>query len=559
MGAAVSNNIAKATSDVANSIDNSTSVNSSQLNDTSSTVNLWHCSIEVQKDFNITGAQEVYLKNDQITKVSSQSTLSNKVQQSVLQNAISQIGSLGIGFAEAINNTSLFCSISNNVINNVSQSSTQFNKQANTFDCTESTIKVGGNFNINFSNTSDFFNKQVMDNSNITNITNDISQSITQKASATVQGLAGFLIALAVLIAAVGYAIAKPLTTGPFKILIVVIILIVLAGIAIWMYLKSAPPFFNKDTTCSPNTSLNNKDCSDCINQVMKTVSVSGPPLKYMFALSSDYSNPSGVAAGVSLFDMVICAVGGLNANNSGYTIYTMNTIEDSIIDLYKLLDKSISQRMPNLLINPSTNFITIPDQYLFSNGGGTNSLSGTCTPGKITYDPTQKTPTDPTTWGVTCPSIANWNIPLTIDPKFAVANSNLEAWSDWLKGVDPSFARFALIYILNQHMSAQIDLNVYQDDNELVKYKNPDTKQYTIDIGKNVAEYCQYFQSDSGISYYNGISGSGTITTMMGVCNDTSYKFHQFSTKIGIWIVLALVMMVILFFVYQHVKNQKK
>ena len=552
MGAAVSSNVAQATSEVANSIANSTSVNSSQLNDTSSSVNLWNCSIDVQKDFNITAAQEVFLKNEQITKVSSQSTLSNQVQQSVLQNAISKIGSMGVGFAEAINNTSEFCSISNNVINNVSQSSAMFNKQANTFDCSGSTIKVGGNFNINFSNTSEFYNKQVMDNSNITNVTNDIKQTVTQKASATVEGLAGFLIAVAVLVAAFGYAIAKPLTTGPFKILMAVVILVVLSGIGIGMYLRSTPPFFNKDTTCSPNTTLG--ACEDCINPEMKTVYVKGPPLKYMFALTKDFANPSGVASGVSLFDMVISAVGGAQANNSGYTIYTMNNIDQSITDLYALVDKSLP-RMPNLLRNPSkslTNFITIPDQYVFSNGGGSNSLSGTCTPGKIAYDPTQ-----PELDG--CPASANWTISMTKDPEFGVANSNLEDWSDWFKTVGPSFARFALIHILNDHMSAKIDLNVYQDDNEIVSYIDPDAG-LTVDIAKNAAKYCQHFKSASGnISYTNGISGGGTITTMMGVCNDTSYKFHQFSIKIGIWIVLALVMMVILFLVYQHVKNQKK
>ena len=108
MGGAQSSNVAQATSNVATDISSSTSVNSYQLNNCVRGVNLWHCKILLQGDFNVQAMQNVYLKNSQITNVKNSSSLHNNVQQSVLQNAISKVGSMGVGFAQAINNTSLF-------------------------------------------------------------------------------------------------------------------------------------------------------------------------------------------------------------------------------------------------------------------------------------------------------------------------------------------------------------------------------------------------------------------------------------------------------------------
>ena len=213
MGAAVSSNVASAVSEVSNNITNSTSVNSEQYNEQSNYFITNKCNITLSGDFNISAIAQTAVRNKQILHVKSQTSLHTSIQQSVLQTALSKIGSLGIGFADATNSTSLFCQITNDVINSVSAYAQQFNSQTNKVVCNDSTI-IAKNLNINMGTSSDFYNEQIIQNENVTNITNEISQSIVQKASATVEGLAGFLIALALVIAAFGYTIAKPLSSG---------------------------------------------------------------------------------------------------------------------------------------------------------------------------------------------------------------------------------------------------------------------------------------------------------------------------------------------------------
>ena len=576
MGAAQSSNVAQATSNVATDISSSTSVNSYQLNNGVTGVNLWHCNILLHGDFNVQAMQNVYLKNSQITNVKNSSSLHNNVQQSVLQNAISKVGSMGVGFAQAINNTSLFCNISNNVIYNVSQASSQFNNQAQTFDCQDSTI-VADNLNINFTNSAEFYNKQVLDNTNVTDVTNEISQTVTQKASATVQGLAGFLIGLALVIAALGYTVAKPLTTGPFKMLMAVILVIVLCGIGIWMYLVSAPPFFNSDTTCCPYTNLGACD-TECINQTLQTLPIKMAPLRYLFPLTSDITPPPGIAPKVSLFSLAITAAAGPDANNGGYTMQALNNLNTSISNLSDLVKKNPQinsllpkQPMPPLLVNPATKgMIAIPLQYIMSSGDGTTSQNfvGTCTPGSIAYDPKATgMSTDSNTWQ-SCYTTAYWetmgqNPATTTDPTMAVANSNATAWNTWLNTdikVNGAWARFVLIYLLNEHMSAKIDLNSFFDpENEIVRYVDLH-KGVLLGTGKIAQNFCQHYQPQDGImDYVTGTAEPGTITAMVGVCNDNTYKFHQFSRKIGVWIVLIFVALVLLYMIYQYISNKKK
>ena len=143
-----------------------------------------------------------------------------------------------------------------------------------------------------------------------------------------------------------------------------------------------------------------------------------------------------------------------------------------------------------------------------------------------------------------------------------AVANSNATEWNNWLNS-DPTnrapWARFVLIYLLNEHMSAKIDLNSFFDpDKEIVRYVDPD-KGVLLGTGKIAQNFCQRYQPQDGIlNYVTGSAEPGTITAMVGVCNDTTYKFHQFARKIGVWIILIFVVLVLLYILKGVIKPKK-
>tara|TARA_B100001094_G_C17534651_1_gene486225 strand:+ start:110 stop:424 length:315 start_codon:yes stop_codon:yes gene_type:complete len=103
-----------------------------------------------------------------------------------------------------------------------------------------------------------------------------------------------------------------------------------------------------------------------------------------------------------------------------------------------------------------------------------------------------------------------------------AVANSNAILWNIWLNTnikVNGAWARFVLIYLLNEHMSAKIDLNSFFDpENEIVRYVDPH-KGVLLGTGKLAQNFCQRYQPQDGIlDYVTGTAEPGTITAMVGV-----------------------------------------
>ena len=92
---------------------------------------------------------------------------------------------------------------------------------------------------------ANFLSDQVAKSNNITKIANTISQVAQQKATAKVAGLAGFILALAVLVLACGYSFAKAASAGGIvKILVMCAVLLLMGIVLVVMYLYKAPPLF---------------------------------------------------------------------------------------------------------------------------------------------------------------------------------------------------------------------------------------------------------------------------------------------------------------------------
>jgi len=548
MGAAQSSNVASAVQNVANYVDNSTVANSTQVNALSQKAKFRHCFVQADENFNIKSAANLAIKNSQISKALQNANITNDLQQTVLQEAMSKVGSLGIGYASASNSASMLVNSSNTITNAMSTTSNQYSDTSQTFDCDHSTI-IARNINIDFSNTTDFLSSQVLDNSQVATVVNNISQTLTQKASATVEGLAGFLLALAVVIIAVGYTLAKPLTTGGGKIIIVVIILVVILLVLSFMFIRKTPPFFNENNDCSPFSQIGGCN-ADCINVQTGVKKIDNCPLRYIYGLKDGDSSSSNA----NLLQIAISFISKESSSNAGYNMERLEKLKSSVNNIYKDLEKNnipIPEKIPDLLVpvTTATNYL-IPPEYLKS--GSDTSRVSKCTPSSLQV---ANVGTEPSDWSTNCPTEGSLNhIASQTDPKNTImANLNKDKWNDYTSNsANLKHARYVLCDIVGV-----IPLNVYIDDDEIVKY-NDENGNTKISLARDATKYCYKFNPYVTYDFSRGLTTGGTLTGPYGVCNDNTYKYHNFMTKIGGWIMLILLFIFFGFLFFQW-KNNKK
>ena len=337
MGASVSSNTAKAIAKVANSVSNSTNVTSNQVNSVQQRINFDDCYIDMSGDIDIKTASTMIAKSKQMVTALQQSHIQNDIAQKMLQSATSTVGALPMGgFAEANNFSSSFCQATSDVVNQLSTVANQYNYVDQDFSCQNSTF-IGKNFLLTQNSGADFFSSQVVNNSQISDIANNISQSIEQKATATVQGMGAFLLIFAILIAAAGYAISKPLSSGGFKIVIASVVVIGIGTLIAFAFLFNWPPFFQKPDVCilanlpggigngcSGSGVEGKADGSTCINTSQQTLSIL-PPLQYLYPLFDQGDNsgktvPPGVVGNMmGMFVSRVASQSGGAAMNGGF------------------------------------------------------------------------------------------------------------------------------------------------------------------------------------------------------------------------------------------------
>ena len=554
MGAAQSSNVASAVQNVVNYVDNSTVANSTQVSNLQQKMELNNCFIQTD-DLTFKSAANLAVKNSQIAKALQNADIQNDLQQTVLQEAISKVGSLGIGYASASNSASMLVNSSNTIKNAMSTVSNQFSNTSQTFECDHSTI-IAKNIDIDFSNTADFLSSQVLDNSQVATVVNNISQTLTQKASATVEGLAGFLLALAVVIIAVGYTLAKPLTTGGGKIIIVVIILVVILLVLSFMFIRKTPPFFNENNDCSPYSDIGGCN-GDCINPQQGVKKIDNCPLRYIYGLNSGSVSLSGA----NLIEIAISFK--FPNNNGGYNMERSTDLHQVISGIYSELEKnniSIAEqdKIPDLLVpvQDGTNY-SIPPEYLRSGGSQYNDRTASCTPSSLKYATANNDPE--TQWKNTCPSEGNLKSKASSDASSntIMANINKDKWIEYINGDDTSFKRAKIARYILCDILQVIPLNIYIDDDEIVKYKD-ENGAVKINYAKDATKYCYKFNNYTTYNFTSGLLHGGTLSGQYGVCNDNTYKYHNFMTKIGVWIMLVLLLVFFGFLFFQW-KNNKK
>jgi hypothetical protein len=369
MGAAVSSNTAKSIAKVSNRVSNATTVSDSQVNAVQQQIDFDDCFLDMSGDINIQSASQMVAKSKQIVTAMQQSHIQNTIAQQMMQQAKSQTGFLGVGFAEANNYASQMTDATSDVVNQLTTVANQFNYIDQGFRCEGSTF-IGKNFLLSQGSDANFFSEQVVKNTQISDLANNITQSITQKATATVSGMSAFLLIFVLLIASCGYVLSKPLSSGSGKIIISTVMVVGIGVLIAVGFIFAWPPLFQKPNVCAlapmpfmPQT------CTDpCIKATQQTLVVRVPtPFKFPIF---DVQKPVGVKEGGvvgSLAGMVISKNAsddptlannmGMNAAaaralNQDWNIFWKNTsgaggvcinIDGTKYSVYQLLSRQIS------------------------------------------------------------------------------------------------------------------------------------------------------------------------------------------------------------------------
>jgi hypothetical protein len=561
MGASVSRNTAEAMASVTNTVDNSTTVTNNNITTQANEINLNQCFVDVKNSINVQQYAEQLAKNKQITQGMSNTDLKNDIQQKMMQEAMSSVGSMGIGFADASNSASMFASATSTVTNTVADTATNIANSKNQINCNDSVIRAG-NIDINQGLSNEYSNDQVAKSDNVTKIATTISQTAQQKATAKVAGLAGFLIALAILIVAMGWSFSEVAESVPgVKAIVLIVAFFVFVAILLILYVYKVPPLFNDPLQCSPNFSYStgkNECSSSCVNVSKQDVLLDHTPMKYIFSIVEDPPSNSGTTG--SLFKMIVSSQSSTDdlQNNQGYTASNATKINDNFKNFLNSLGKNIvdPESVPDILniATIATNkYMKIPDQFMKAGDNGKS-----CTPQsiQIASDGTQIYNGDSDNCGILNGVIYKINENDTTSTiQQGGASLNITKWKDYANK-NPGLARFLLLrFIESPDDQLKIDLSMYEDESDPVVYKENNVEK--IDLAKNVKDKATYYRNDKNPKATAAAkSGSGKLTGLYGVCHNQSYKLQVGMRKV-FWYTLPTILMI--FFMYEIIRYHGK
>ena len=456
----------------------------------------------------------------------------------------------------------------------------------NNFECNNSTI-IAKNLDIGFKNSTNFLSDQTVKNDQTATIINKITQTVCQTATATVEGMGGFIIGLLLIAAVFIYGLGAPLSTPAGKIAICGCLCLGIVVIILLQYLHSTPPFFSRPKLCINNSAMGigSHECS--IDGTVSEIQLDSPPLKYTFPLLPGGS-PNTIGNLLQLAIAKGCGQSGLGmTENGGYTIKNMYYLQ-TILDKYKTYADALKiPRLPNLLVDPGQiitasdkpttsdkPYYQIPDTYL-------QGSTGLCTPGicqvsLTSYSEPKKCPSD----GQCIYS----KFGATSNPSTAVANVNTNNWISYLNmsGTDsvsganyaPAaahytdndesivralFARFVLCDIVGY-----IDLHFWIHPKEYIKYVDGSDNNNTVvsqaGLLNDQTQIYKFVQNGNNTNLQNGFTGSGSIKgTGIGIIKDNTYKFQQFMRNIGGYILLGVIGFIILYMIFTHFTKYRK
>jgi hypothetical protein len=562
MGAAESNNVSEAVTNVSNFVNNSTTANSSAISQITNDTKFEDCKVNLSGNLDVNTMSKVTQRNNQIIDAKQDSNVLNNIQQQSLQQASSKVGSLGIGYASASNAANQTVNATNSIINGMLVSCNQLATVNNQFTCSNSLIKAK-NLKIDYNNDLQFLSEQTLNNTQVASIVNDIKQTIDQRASATVEGFSGMLLLVLLMIGFIIYLASKPLSSGGFKFAIAMVLIFVIFVFALRMYISAQPPFFSPYDKCISGSSIgrgadSTGNVPECVEMDNRTLKLAHPPLRYIYGVSPfNSSQPGG-----NLLQMVIAKASNQTfesgaGDNGGYRADVYDVLNERIKYYKQFADKLNIPNIPNPLDVKSIDnqFYLIPNEYKVT---GNNQNSSICTPNTVGVNMGDSSLKIPEPFKL-CPNFSGFNNfekgTLRVEGSTSgyarrdfVANLNVEEWRTYLNPDNTSdeeinkrslFARFVLCDML----APSIDLNIYISDNELVKYNTERNEIITSTAAEAKAKgddkyIYQYRPFSYPGTWSDGIIGPGILSGNIGYVQDTNYKIQSFLRK---WILIIL------------------
>lgn len=522
MGGSFSKNQAKEIANIVNDISQDTNTNQANIESNWNNITFQNCDITADS-FSTHQSATNYIKAVQLSEALQNSHVVNNIAQKLAQEAKSKTGFLGIGFASASNAASTEANSTNVIKNSMTTTLNNITSVDNNFTCENSTLNIKGAIDLNQSGFSTIMSDQTVKNTQITDLSNTITQDISQKASATVQGAAGFLIALALLIGVIAYSLSKPLNTSGGKIVVSGVLVVGIFFLFVWLYAIHAPPLFTKPEIVFPYAFAGqNGTCSNdkaTIEIQPHKVTLDKPPLKYLYNVAVEPVDTPYA----SLLSLVVSnRIGKTPASNNGYNAFTAQSINKDFQSSmaaqpwWNMRPGNVD--LPALMKNCNLLISTSPTDYV--NNAGSLVFGTTCNgDGKDVSG---------------------------VPPQDILALPNNEGFTTYCaQGPEyASFARFVLCFDFGFYN------NYYVNDYEIVSYLNDNG---LTEYGK-AADLVKQGKGNrllriTGVDYQPSMAMVGTVTVEsdFGICPGWTYTMSKKFKKWGFYILLFFLLLIVL------------
>lgn len=538
MGAAVSKNQAKEIASIVNDISQNTNTSQGNTFQWKNVVQFEKCKVNAD-NFEVNQSTTSFIKAMQLSEALQNAKVKNDIAQKLAQEAKSTTGFLGVGFASASNVASTEANATNTILNSMNTTLNNIVNVQNVFTCDNSTLNIKGPIKINQSGFSSIMTDQTVKNEQIVDLSNSLTQDISQKASATVQGAVGFLLVIALIIGIIAYSLSKPLNSKAGKSLVAGGLVIGVFFLFLWMKLVNAPPFFTKPEIVFPYAYNGQNGISDdkkIIEIKQQDIKLDKPPLKYLYNIAIE---PDGTPFACLLSLIVSYEIGKAPASNNGYNIFTMQSINKDFKTYmqgqewyqYKPVpDKSKGQiDFPDLMVSCWNDACKIPDNakdgtdYVHEPGPRVWSQC-TCDPGKD--KPDDDDDPDPSNY-LALPNYRDFQTYTSQGPQFA------------------GFARFVFCEAFG------FQNNYYIDDSDVVSYMDDDrTIKYGIAgelVKQGKTKHLLKLVGTAGQTNM-ALSGSVTVTSEFGTCSTWTYNFRKQFLKWGYIVLIVFIVLLVLF-----------
>lgn len=208
-GISIASNTAAAVASAYTSVINDTN----QINDQNviqtQTVTLENCDMTAKKDINFDITAKMKQAQTQIGNVTDDTTIANNIAQALNQAATTSVGVGVLGIADSNNQASTYANMSTNIANYVKFSSRQSSTANQSFTCQNSTIiSQDGGVNLSMQemgNVQQYQDDSVMNSSHVTNT---ITQTIKQTATAST-GMSWWVVLAIAIVAIIAGVIFK--------------------------------------------------------------------------------------------------------------------------------------------------------------------------------------------------------------------------------------------------------------------------------------------------------------------------------------------------------------